>query len=284
MRIAIIGYGFVGKALESAIKKDVDIFKVDPLLNTKISDLEKFNPEIAFVCVPTPMNDDGSQDISAVKNVLHEISNLNMPMLVVLKSTILPNLVIEIEKVLPNIVLNPEFLREKHASEDFINGELILFGGNKSSTSILANFYKSHTLCKCNNYQFTDLISASLIKYSINTFLSTKVIFFNQLFNIFNNSKTNDSWENFIEIISVDERIGDSHMQVPGHDKRLGFGGSCFPKDCNAFYDYSNNINTPFELLKNVISINNNIRNKYKDKSTRENDQNINFNINLEKN
>ena len=62
MRIGIIGYGFVGKAMENGIKDNVDIFLVDPILNTKISDLKDFLPEIIFICVPTPMNEDGSQD------------------------------------------------------------------------------------------------------------------------------------------------------------------------------------------------------------------------------
>ena len=67
MRVGIIGYGFVGKALANGIKNKVDIFKVDPKLGTSISDLINFNPEIIFICVPTPMNDDGSQDIKILK-------------------------------------------------------------------------------------------------------------------------------------------------------------------------------------------------------------------------
>ena len=72
MRVGIIGYGFVGKALANGIKNKVDIFKVDPKLGTSISDLINFSPEIIFICVPTPMND-GSQDIKILKKVIDEL-------------------------------------------------------------------------------------------------------------------------------------------------------------------------------------------------------------------
>ena len=172
---------------------------------------------------------------------------------------------------------NPEFLREKFANEDFINSELILFGGQKNLTDYLAEFYKNHTNCVNKKYQQTDLVSASLIKYSINTFLSNKVIFFNELYNIFEESGSKDSWDNITQIISSDKRIGASHMQAPGHDGKFGFGGPCFPKDCQALFTYSKEIKKPMTLLKQVIQTNNNIRNSYESLSDREIEQNINY-------
>ena len=62
MRVAIIGYGFVGKAIENALHDSVELYLVDPILKTKVADLGNFMPQIIFVCVPTPMNDDGSQN------------------------------------------------------------------------------------------------------------------------------------------------------------------------------------------------------------------------------
>ena len=64
MKVGIIGLGFVGSALLNAIDRDVEVLKVDPRLGTNIIDLLDFNPDICFICVPTPMNEDGSQDIS----------------------------------------------------------------------------------------------------------------------------------------------------------------------------------------------------------------------------
>lgn len=83
--------------------------------------------------------------------------------------------------------------------------------------------------------------------------------------------------------MAIDPRIGASHMQVPGHDGKLGFGGPCFPKDNNALLEYSKQLEAPFHLLDACVTINNAIRNKYNNLSQREKDQNINFNSKIEK-
>lgn len=279
MKVGIIGYGFVGKALESGLKNNVDILKIDPILENKIEDLIEFKPDICFICVPTPMNNDGSQDISILEEVINKIISNSIKSQIVIKSTILPTHIKKFEKLIPDLVLNPEFLRERHAKEDFINSNLIIFGGSKRSTKIVSNFYKKYTNCISNQHKFTDLISASLIKYSINTFLSLKVIFFNQLHEIFLESDSSLAWEEFVNIIATDKRIGKSHMQVPGIDGKFGFGGACFPKDCNALIKYSDDIGKPFDLLKKSTEINNKIRKKYKNLSKREEEQNINYNL-----
>lgn len=277
MKIGIIGYGFVGKAMENGIKDNVDIFLVDPILNTKISDLKDFLPEIIFICVPTPMNEDGSQDLSIINLVLKEIKENSINSKIVIKSTVLPDSIIEIEKLIPDVIYNPEFLREKHAFEDFIGSEIIIFGGQKDSANEIANFYKKHTNCINSDYQFTDLITASMVKYSINTFLSTKVIFFNQIFNIFKSLSNEKNWEQFVKIISKDKRIGSSHLSVPGHDGRYGFGGACLPKDSSALINYASSIDESLTLLEKSVEINNSIRSAYDKETQREIDQSINF-------
>jgi len=277
MKIGIIGYGFVGKALENGIKDNVDIFLVDPILNTKISDLKDFLPEIIFICVPTPMNEDGSQDLSIINSVLKEIKENSINSKIVIKSTVLPDSIIEIEKLIPDVIYNPEFLREKHAFEDFIGSEIIIFGGQKDSANEIANFYRKHTNCINSDYQFTDLITASMVKYSINTFLSTKVIFFNQIFNIFKSLSNEKNWEQFVKIISKDKRIGSSHLSVPGHDGRYGFGGACLPKDSSALINYASSIDESLTLLEKSVEINNSIRSAYDKETQREIDQSINF-------
>ena len=277
MKIGIIGYGFVGKAMENGIKDNVDIFLVDPILNTKISDLKDFLPEIIFICVPTPMNEDGSQDLSIINSVLKEIKENSINSKIVIKSTVLPDGIIGIEKLIPDVIYNPEFLREKHAFEDFIGSEIIIFGGQKDSANEIANFYKKHTNCINSDYQFTDLITASMVKYSINTFLSTKVIFFNQIFNIFKSLSNEKNWEQFVKIISKDKRIGSSHLSVPGHDGRYGFGGACLPKDSSALINYASSIDESLTLLEKSVEINNSIRSAYDKETQREIDQSINF-------
>lgn len=277
MKIGIIGYGFVGKALAAGLNEDVSLLKIDPKLNTKINDLIDFKPNAIFICVPTPMNEDFSQDISILKDVIKRINGLNLQSLIIIKSTVLPKYIIEIEKQISKFIYNPEFLREKHANQDFIESKLIVFGENNTSAKKLEEIYRDHSKCICTDYVYTDAIAASLIKYSINSFLATKVTFFNQLYSLFNQSGTEESWDNFILAIANDSRIGNSHMQVPGHDGRLGFGGACLPKDANAFNIYSEEVGEPLSLLKKVIKTNNKIRAKYNVKTLRELEQNIKY-------
>ena len=127
MKVAIVGLGFVGKSLLNGIKDSVEVKQIDPKLGSNINDLKDFLPEIIFICVPTPMNQDKTQNISIVKTVIDEINNLDINSLVVLKSTLLPNYVKDFEKIVPRFIYNPEFLREKHADDDFINSKLIVF-------------------------------------------------------------------------------------------------------------------------------------------------------------
>ena len=278
MKIGIIGYGFVGEALSKGFKNDVEVFKVDPKLKTSIEDLKEFNPETIFICVPTPMHSDGIQDISILEQVAEDLKKNNFDSLVVLKSTVHPGNINDIKKIIPSLVYNPEFLREKHAYEDFINSNLIVFGGNKESSNKLAQIYLKHTKCVNKDYIFTDLITASLLKYAINSFLASKVIFFNEFHDLFNAVDTNESWTNFINYLSRDTRLGNSHMNVPGHDGRFGFGGACLPKDANAITEYASKLNVEMSLIKHVINTNNKIRASYEDVTDREEQQNIKYN------
>ena len=277
MKIGIIGYGFVGKAIESGFKDEVEILKIDPNLNNKISDLKNFHPRAIFICVPTPMNEDNTQNISVLKKVLKELLELNLNTLVVIKSTVLPNYIDELGNLIPNFVYNPEFLREKHAEEDFISSNLIVFGGKPNESESLGKIYKNYTKCLCKDYIYTDAISASFIKYTINSFLATKVSFFNELKKLYESSGTQGSWDDLIYAISRDHRIGDSHMNVPGHDGRLGFGGACLPKDTNAFSLYAELQGENLNVLKSAIKTNNKIRASYNSLTKRESEQNIKY-------
>lgn len=277
LKLGIVGHGFVGKATDWGFNKRISKFIVDPLLNTRVSDLKDFKPEIVFICVPTPMGDDGSQDSSIIEEVIKELIIYCPNAIKVVKSTVLPSILDKLHKLDSKLIYNPEFLREKHANTDFINSDMIIFGGDRNISSKVSNAYLSHSRCKTKEHIFTDLKTASLIKYSINTFLASKVIFFNELHSIYEKLDVNDSWESVVNIISRDNRIGESHMDVPGHDGRKGFGGACFPKDSKALLEYTKNQNIELSVLKSVISKNNKIRKKYESLSEREKEQNVSF-------
>ncbi len=277
MKAVIIGHGFVGKALENGLNDDVEILIVDPIYKTEISDINAFDPNVVFVCVPTPMKDDGNQDLEILNKIINDIDTLQTDAVIVIKSTVLPNNISNVESLIPGVVYNPEFLTESSANEDFINAELIVLGGDKKNIKTISSFYKDYTKCISSNIILTDLISASMIKYTINSFLASKVVFFNELNSLFKKLETNESWENFTTAVSSDSRIGNSHMQVPGPDGRYGFGGACFPKDSKALYEYSLYLGSPLKVLKKVIDLNNEIRGSYESTTKRENEQNINF-------
>ncbi len=280
MKVGIIGCGFVGKALSNGLKDSVSKLEIDPKLNTFTKDLVSFDPDIVFVCLPTPLKEDLSLDSSIVDIVIDELIDLQIDSLIVLKSTILPNNLKEISKKIKRFIYNPEFLREKHANEDFVNSKLIVFGGSSEDVEMVMDFYVNHTKCKSNDFIQTDLITASLIKYTINTFLATKVSFFNELNKVFIKSGAGDSWNNFISYLQKDVRMGNSHMSVPGHDGKEGFGGACLPKDSFALLKYAKENNLDFKVLESVLNVNNSIRGKYND-DPREIEQRITYKKNI---
>ena len=127
LRIGIIGHGFVGKATEYGFKGKNDIILIDPKLGTTVKQLNGFKPEFIFICVPTPMSNENSQDCSIINEVISELNSLDIDFTVLLKSTILPNNLLEIKRKLDKpIVYNPEFLREKTALSDFINSDMYI--------------------------------------------------------------------------------------------------------------------------------------------------------------
>jgi len=154
---------------------------------------------------------------------------------------------------------------------------MIIFGGDRNISTQVSNAYLRHSRCKTKEHIFTDLKTASFIKYSINTFLASKVIFFNELHSVYEKLQVKDSWESVVNTISKDSRIGDSHMNVPGHDGRRGFGGACFPKDSLALIKFAKSFDIDMKALTTTVKINNKIRSKYSDLDSRESEQNVSF-------
>ena len=168
LRLGIVGFGFVGKATDQGFNRNVNKFIVDPLLGTTIKELASFNPTMVFVCVPTPMGDDGDQDATILESVISELCQEIPESIIVIKSTVIPKILSSLKNKNPKLIYNPEFLREKHAKEDFINSKSIIIGGDKEIAESVAYAYKNHSQCLSKDYIYTDIETASLIKYSIN--------------------------------------------------------------------------------------------------------------------
>lgn len=279
MKIAIIGHGFVGKAVDYGFStKDVEKYIIDPIydmspLKNKYSDISvlKNDPDIivTFVCVPTPMNDDGSINSSIVEETISYLNGNEVSGIIVIKSTITPDAAEKLHKY-GRVVYNPEFLTERTANEDFVNPPMHVFGGEQYFTETVQRIYEQHSLCKpCPVFHMTAK-EASFVKYGINTYLASKVAWFNQFYDVVTNY--GGAFHKVIGAMTTDERIGKSHTNVPGFDGKRGFGGACFPKDTNAFL----NFDSSFTILREVIITNNAMRSVY-EKDDREKEQNVKY-------
>lgn len=277
LKIGIVGHGYVGKAVDNGFSKNVIKKIIDPLLGTNIDELLIFDPDLIFICVPTPMSQDGNIDSSIIISVLNEITKMNLKSLIVIKSSVTPSELKKCQNKIKNLLYNPEFLTEQNANFDFLNPDMLIIGGPNKESEILKKYYELHSSCIECPIHLTDIYTASIVKYTLNTFLATKVLFMNEIHNIFINSDAMSDWDDFTKIIKDDSRIGSSHLQVPGSDGKFGFGGACFPKDIRAFTKYADSEGRAMNLLKEVIKLNNTIRSQYKDLDDREKEQNIKF-------
>lgn len=284
LKIGIIGHGFVGKAVDFGFTNNkVEKYIVDPNHNTTVDSMyNEMSPDIVFVAVPTPMGEDGQIDSSIIEGVFKDLARFKLKHkpIAVVKSTITPAIVKKLEKIYNRITFNPEFLTERNANQDFIEAPLLVIGGeDQHDLMYIKDVYDKYSNCRqCPTY-LVDLETAAMVKYTLNSFLATKVLFFNKLKDIYDKSGAETSWDLFTSIIASDPRIGESHMQVPGPDGRLGYGGACFPKDTTALLKYSKDIGADFGLLQKVIQDNQEIRSSYKDLDAREKEQNVKFNV-----
>lgn len=247
-KVGIIGFGFVGEsqAFAFAPVADVKIFDIDPTKATHTLE-EVLSQDFIFVCVPTPMKENGEQDLSYIENFFGGIGLHNTNAIFILKSTVLPGTTKRLSKEYPfNIVFCPEFLTEKNAKLDMLTQSRIILGGYIDLTLKVESLFEARFGNR--HYILTDSTSAELIKYMSNNFLTVKTAFFNEYYDLANELDAN--WNTIVEGVTSDPRIGNSHSKVPGHDGKRGFGGTCFPKDINAMIEYSKTKNVEMNTLQ----------------------------------
>lgn len=247
-KVGIIGFGFVGEsqAFAFAPVADIKIFDIDPTKATHKID-EVLSQDFIFVCIPTPMKENGEQDLSYIENFFRGIGLHNTNAIFILKSTVLPGTTKRLNKEYPfNIVFCPEFLTEKNAKLDMLTQSRIILGGYIDLTLKVESLFEARFGNK--HYILTDSTSAELIKYMSNNFLTVKTAFFNEYYDLANELDAN--WNTIVEGVTSDPRIGNSHSKVPGHDGKRGFGGTCFPKDINAMIEYSKTKNVEMNTLE----------------------------------
>jgi UDPglucose 6-dehydrogenase len=207
--------------------------------------------DFVFLCVPTPQGEDGSADLSYLRDAATEIGPVLDPEAIVInKSTVPVGSTRVVEEAMGRddvfVVSNPEFLREGSAVHDCLNPDRIVIGADDPASAMrVAGLFESLKA----PLVITDPASAETIKYASNAFLATKVSFVNALANV-------------CEAVGADVREVVLGM---GYDKRIGFeflkpgpgwGGSCFPKDTRAMVHIADDHGYDFDLLRGVIAVN----------------------------
>ncbi|MHA1866525.1 UDP-glucose 6-dehydrogenase [Candidatus Pacearchaeota archaeon] len=218
--------------------------------------------EIIYICVGTPSLPDGSMDYiyvkEAAKGIARELTEADEFKVIVVKSTCVPGTTDEIGKTIIEkesgkklnvdfgLGMNPEFLREGVAINDFLYPDRIVIGGsNRETQNIIAKCYDEFNA----PILFTDNTAAEMIKYASNSFLAMKISFINEMANLA---------EKFgIDIKDVAKGVGMDH-RISGKFLRAGagFGGSCFPKDVSALYVRSKELDQPSMLLEATLAVN----------------------------
>ena len=261
--IGIIGQGFVGNAIYQKFKNYFDVHTYD-LDESKSNDTKEnvIHQQYLFLCLPTPMNTDGSCNVDIIERELENIDliadNHEVVKTVVIKSTISPGTTEKWNKKYEalNIVFNPEFLTEANAVEDFNNQNRIILGGPRPATTELRRLY-SKVFPKAHIIK-TDSTHAEMVKYLTNSFLATKVSFANEIYQVC--EKLNIDYDKVVEYATLDDRPGKSHWNVPGPDGDFGFGGHCLPKDLSALIYLAMNLDTETNVLNAVEETNDVVR------------------------
>ncbi len=280
----MVGAGYVGLTTASCLAQlghtvvgiDVDAIKVDRLNNGAIpiveAGLESITQqmleakrlvfqhgysdsikaaEFIFLCVPTPQDEDGSADLTYIREAATSLLPFLAPQAIIVnKSTVPVGSTLVVEEIVRRddvfVVSNPEFLREGSAVHDFLHPDRIVVGSsNRRAAQRVADLYQSLNA----QVIICDPASAETIKYAANAFLATKLSFANAIAALCEHVGANI--DDVMEGIGQDKRIGNQFLK-PGP----GWGGSCFPKDTRALVKIAESAGYDFELLRGVIDFN----------------------------
>ena len=289
MKISVIGVGYVGLATAAVLAElgndviaaDIDKEKIDnlnngimPIFEPGLKELVARNVkekrlrfthdnkevikhgEIIFICVGTPPKENWETELKYVKNVAMEIAhNMDSYKVIVHKSTVPVETGDKVMKVIQDnikksvdfdVVSNPEFLREGSAIKDTLEPDRIVIGSDSQrAIDMMKKLYEPLKVPLI----VTDMRSAELIKHASNAFLATKISFINSVARICDMSGADV--EKIAEGMGHDKRIGRDFLNAG-----IGYGGSCFPKDSQAFIKIAESYSYDYKLLKATNEIN----------------------------
>ena len=256
MRIVIAGYGPVGQAIKEALSdRNMQVFVDDPVKGYASTPADMNDIDGVVICVATPQLLNGACDPQNVKDVLSKYGDTKF----LIKSAIDPVWLREHHNLFGgSVTVSPEFLRGSNAfgnpTDEFLNQTYAIYGGPDARW--WDELFRP-SLPKLTDVKYCSRDQAAFGKYVENCFLATKVTFFNEMYEIYSQLGF-EGFDQMVDAITVDPRIGRSHTQVPGPDGRMGWGGHCFPKDTSAMEYFGKD--TP--LLSQVIEVNERHRNE----------------------
>jgi UDPglucose 6-dehydrogenase len=271
MNIAVIGTGYVGLVAgvcladmgNDVICVDIDRQKVDflnqggiPIYEPGLEEMLKRNrkesrikfttdikdavrsSKAIFIAVGTPPGKNHEADLSAIKAVAKNIGeNMQEYKVIIDKSTVPVGTADIVSKIIRqnqkakidfDVVSNPEFLREGEAIGDFTNPDRIIVGASsEKAKKVMEDIYRGIVRAD-KPIIFTDIKSAEMIKYASNAMLATRISFMNEVAQLC--EKVGADVKAVALGMGLDKRIGPRFLQAGA-----GYGGSCFPKDVNAF-------------------------------------------------
>lgn len=251
-KIGIIGLGYVGSPVQKWFKdREDEVFVYDKF--KKEGSLEEVNKaEVIFVAVPTPFSEEGGFDISAVEESIEGIEGPPAQAgrkIIVIKSTIVPGSTKKLQKKFPKkiILYNPEFLRAKTAKEDYLHPNVQVVGyadnkGKEIAPSIL------RLLPKARKSKIMTATEAEVLKYWLNSYLATRVVFANEIFDLCG-ALEDAEYEVVKDCVIEDPRIGGSHWDIHDGGYR-GYGGACFPKDVKSLIEKAEELGVDLSVVK----------------------------------
>jgi UDPglucose 6-dehydrogenase len=282
--IGIIGFGIIGEGLYHALEycgyrmfiydKYIDVesklkheFNYEVNYHVKCNSIKDliYNCDIIFICVPTPMKEDGSQDISIIENIIDELNESHTytdKIEVVIRSTILPGTTRYFANKFSkfSFLFMPEFLSEKTYIYDSLNPTRIIIGcdGEYSGwkkTSVVFNsiFHNRDIPIYACSWE-----EAELSKYMANCFFAVKISFMNEMYDIA--KKFGIDYNDLRDMLIDSGWVNEMHTQVPGTDGDRGYGGKCLVKDTKAFINWAKKEYLSAELCKAADKVNEKVR------------------------
>ncbi|MBN1163841.1 MAG: UDP-glucose/GDP-mannose dehydrogenase family protein [Candidatus Krumholzibacteriota bacterium] len=214
---------------------------------------------VIFSAVGTPMGDDGSADLGAVRQVAREIAeNMDEYKIFVQKSTVPVGTSEVVKKIIEDnlekdidfdLVSNPEFLREGSAIEDFMRPNRVVIGvESDQAREIMREIYRPLYLLET-PIVFTSIRTAELVKYASNAFLAVKISYINEIADLCEEVGANVN--EVAKAVGLDQRIGAKFLHAG-----VGYGGSCLPKDVSAILHTAENHTVSLRVIKAASDVN----------------------------